>query len=120
MFSDASLYKYGGRVNYEGKVIKISEFWEQDDDRAIHLKEAEEVFMVLLALGGSLMNPWVRVLTDNMAVLSVWQNQGAWDSALNQITKITIHLALKENCEIQMQYFPSVDDIADVQSRSII
>lgn len=37
VFLDASLYKYWGRVEYEGYVIVISEFLEQDDDKVIHL-----------------------------------------------------------------------------------
>lgn len=48
-------------------MIEISDFWEQFDDRAIHLKEAEAVFRVLLAMVGRLMNSQVRVLTDNIS-----------------------------------------------------
>lgn len=74
---------------------------------------------MLLALGGRLIILQVRVLTDNMAVLSVWQNQGARDSALNKITETIFLLTLKENCEIQMQYVPAVENVADSPSRSI-
>lgn len=28
VFSNLSLYKYGGRVDYEGEVIEISNFWD--------------------------------------------------------------------------------------------
>lgn len=41
VFSDASLYKYGGRVEYEKEVIEISNFWEHHDDRKIHHREAK-------------------------------------------------------------------------------
>lgn len=65
--------------------------------------EVEAVFRVLLAHGRMLINSQVCVLTDNMAILSVWQNQGARNGALNKITKRIFHLTLKENCEIQVQ-----------------
>lgn len=58
----------------------------------------------------------VRVFTDNMAALSVWQNQGAQDSALNQITERLCPFTMKENCEIQMQYVPAVENVADAPS----
>lgn len=74
--SDASLYKYGAVVEQGRNRYEISDFWEKNDQRPIHLKEADAVYKVLLALGENLANSRVHVLTDNMAVLSVWQNQG--------------------------------------------
>lgn len=74
--SDASLYKYGAVVEQDRNRYEISDFWEENDQRPIHLKEADAVHKVLLALGENLANSRVPVLTDNMAVLSVWQNQG--------------------------------------------
>lgn len=40
-------------------------------------------------------------------------------AVLNQITKRIFHLTLKENCEIQMKYVPSKENVTDAPSRSI-
>lgn len=51
-----------------------------------------------------------------MAALSEWQNQGVRDSALNQITERLFPFTMKENCEIQMQYVPAVENVANAPS----
>lgn len=42
VFSDASLYKYEGQVKYEGEVIEITDFWEQGNDIANHLRRQKQ------------------------------------------------------------------------------
>ena len=117
--TDASLFKYGAVVEEGEKNLEISDFWDKNDTRPIHLKEAEAVYRVLKALGGRLVDSRVQVFTDNMAVLGVWKSQGARDSALNQITKSLFALTLDYNFELNMQYVPSGQNMADAPSRSI-
>lgn len=117
--SDASLYKYGAVVEQGRNRYEISDFWEENDQRPIHLKEADAVYKVLLALGENIANSRVHVLTDNMAVLSVWQNQGGKDRALNCITKCIFSLTLKLNFELNLQFVPSKLNEADAPSRQI-
>ena len=38
------------------KNLEISDFWDKNDTRPIHLKEAEAVYRVLKALGGRLVD----------------------------------------------------------------
>ena len=54
-----------------------------------------------------------------MAVLGVWKSQGARDSALDQITKSLFALTLDYNFDLNMQYVPSGQNMADAPSRSI-
>lgn len=74
---------------------------------------------MLFALGENLANSRVHVLTDSMAVLSVWQNQGGKDMALNCITKCIFSLTLKLNLELNLQFVPSKLNEADAPSRQI-
>jgi hypothetical protein len=68
--SDASLNKYGAVIEQSGNRFEISDFWEDNDERPIHLKEADAVCRVL-ALGESIANSRVHVWTDNISVLGV-------------------------------------------------
>lgn len=49
--SEASLYNHGAVVEQGGNMYEISDFWEKNDQRPIHSKEADDVYKVLLALG---------------------------------------------------------------------
>lgn len=55
---------------------EISYFWEEIDQRPINLRKADAVYKVLFTLGENLANSRLHVLTDNMDVLIIWQNQG--------------------------------------------
>lgn len=52
--SDASLYNYGTLVEQDRNRYEISDFWEENDQRLTHLKEADAVYKVLLVLGENL------------------------------------------------------------------
>lgn len=115
--TDSSLYKYGAVALVGGQRVVMGDYWETDDDRAIHLKEAEAVLKVLQALGNRLENRRVDLLVDNMAVLSVWENQGGRDRSLNQITKAIFFWVSRYNVDLRMQYVPSSENEADQPSR---
>lgn len=62
--SEAFLHKYGSVVEQCGNRYEIRYFWEKNDQRPIHLKEADDVYKVLLALGENL--PYSRVPVDRL------------------------------------------------------
>ena len=48
--TDASGYKYGAVVCFQGEKVELGDFWETNDSRPIHLKEAEAVLQVLKSI----------------------------------------------------------------------
>uniref|UniRef100_A0A8W8M3B8 Uncharacterized protein n=1 Tax=Magallana gigas TaxID=29159 RepID=A0A8W8M3B8_MAGGI len=73
---------------------KLGDFWETNDSRPIHLKETEAVLQVLKSIEQVIRDSRVDLLEDNVAVLSVWNNQGGRDRSLNNITKVGDFLLL--------------------------
>ena len=119
MSTDASGYKYGAVVYSNEEKIVMGDFWDQSDERSIHLKEAEAILRVLESLKGLILDSRVDLLTDNMAVLSVWERQGGRDRSLNEITKRIFELVTTHNCDLHMQYVPSESNEADAPSRTL-
>lgn len=96
--TDASGFKNGGK-NFSGefKGLILSDFWSNDDSRPIHLKEAEAVYNVLYSCKDKIKNSRVDVLSDIMAVIKTWENQGGKDKQLNDIIKHFFFLVLFMN-----------------------
>ena len=75
--TDAFGFKYGVAILSgidEGKTF--SDFWDAADDRPIHVKEAHAIQQALASLAERVMNKRVNILTDNQAVIKVYENQG--------------------------------------------
>lgn len=119
LYTDSSLYKYGASLIENGNHITLSDFWDTDDKRPIHIKEADAVLKSLESLHDYLKNSRVDVMTDNMAVLGVWQNQGGKDRGINMVMKDIFKLVVEYNIDLHMAYVPSAENPADKPSRSL-
>lgn len=118
--TDASGFKYGGKIlSGEFKGLILSDFWSNDDSRPIHLKEAEAVYNVLYSCKDKIKNSRVDVLSDNMAVIKTWENQGGKDKQLNDIIKQLFCFVYEFNISLNLQYVQSKLNVADEPSRSI-
>lgn len=73
----------------------------------------------MTSLGDELENSRVDVLTDNMSVLSVWENQGGRDKSLNDIAKTIFGFVFLKNIDLHMEYVNTKDNVADGPSRAI-
>lgn len=119
MSTDASLFRYGAVCSVDGERSVIGDYWDDGDARPIHLKEASAVLKALESFGGLLDDSRVDLLTDNMAVRSVWENQGGRDAKLNHITKEIFTFVVNHNIDLRMQYIPSCSNEADEPSRRL-
>ena len=118
--SDASLFKYGAAILSGDKDgMLFGDFWDENDSRPIHLKEAEAVLKVLQSLGDSLKNHRVDLYSDNKAVICSWENQGGKDGALNAVIKTIFDYVLLLNINLNLHYVPSNLNKADEPSRSL-
>lgn len=118
--TDASLFKYGVSVLSDGQeTLNFGDFWDNNDKRPIHLKEAEALIRALQSLGSSVHNQRVDILTDNKAVIAAWENQGVRDKPLNDIMKSLFTLTYSHNIDLHLTYIASNQIKADAPSRSI-
>jgi hypothetical protein len=116
--TDASLYKYGVSViSGTGSGLVFSDFWENNDDRPIHLKEADALFKALQSMTPELINSRLDVLTDSTPLIYAWHNQGARDMNLTAIIKRIFQIVYEFNIDLNLQYIPSRENPADNPSR---
>ncbi|CAC5395301.1 unnamed protein product [Mytilus coruscus] len=74
--TDSSGFRYGASVKLEASTMVLGDYWDTNDCRPIHEKEADAVLKSLQSLGSSLQDSRVDLFTDNMAVIAAWENQG--------------------------------------------
>lgn len=118
--TDASSFCYGVTVlsgNLKG--VAFGEFWEEGDNRPIHLKVAEALLRTIWSLGIDIENHRLDILTDNKAVLCSWQNQGSRNRDLNCIMKQIFQYVFKHNIELNLEYVPSKENLADEASNLV-
>ena len=108
-----------GRKLSVGEAMSFSDYWSKDDNRPIHEKEAYAILKSLESLGGRLLNSQVDVMTDNMAVIGVWNNQGAKCQNLNRILKQIFDVVTLYNIDLHLSFVPSRQNIADGPSRKL-
>lgn len=118
--TDASLFKYGIAIlSNQSDMRTFGDYWENDDNRPIHLKEGDAVYKAILSLGDTICNHRLDVLTDNKSVMFSWQNQGSKDRQLNDIMKKIFNYIFTNNIDLHIQYIPSKLNAADTPSRVI-
>lgn len=116
MSTDASQSGFGA-VGPCGELI-VRDYWQENDRRPIHLKEAEALLKGLLSVSEEIRDHRVVVNVDNKAVIAAW-DKGCKNVPLNEIMKSIFKLTLAYNVELRLRFVPSDDNLADVSSRFI-
>ena len=119
MSTDSSGYRYVAVVQLGGDELVWSHYWSDIDTRPIQVKEADAILMTLMSLGDSLENSRVDILTDNMAVMGAWNNQGERSQSLNDILKAIFGYVVKNNIDLHLGFVPSGENVADSLSRKL-
>ena len=117
--TDASEYKWGASVSQNEENVKMGDFWDMDDLRPIHIKEAHAIVKALTSMEEVIKNHRVDVFVDNKAVVSVWERQGRKDPSLNRVVKDLYEVTFRNNVDLHLVYIPSKDNPADEPSRSL-
>lgn len=76
MYTGASEFNFGASFRLENDATVLQDYWENDDCRPIHEKEAAIVLKSLqsLIMSGVSHDSRVEVLSDNMEVIGSWKN----------------------------------------------
>ena len=117
MYTDSSGFRYGASLGLGKEDMVIGDYWEKDDSRPIHEKEADAVLKSLQSLASVVQDSRVDVLTDNMAVIGAWESQGGRCGPLNRIMKDIFGFVVRFNVDLHMTFVPSKLNIADAPSR---
>ncbi|KAJ8302608.1 hypothetical protein KUTeg_019004 [Tegillarca granosa] len=90
-----------------------------NDDRPIHLKEADALITTISSLFDDLKNYRVDAFVDNKALVDAWNNLVSKNSDLNDALKKLFELSQKCNIDLKVQYIATKDNPADKVSRSL-
>ena len=83
------------------------------------MKEAHAIQQALASLAEREVDKRVDILTDNQAVIKVYENQGGQCHALNSIMKEIFNLVLSFNIDLHLYYVPSKLNDVDAPSRQL-
>jgi len=116
--TDASQFRWAGVImKDDGKKLEISDYFQELDDRPIHLKEAEALIKVLQAVGPNISNKRILVHTDSKALEGAWKAHGSRKSEFNDLMKVIFQLSVQFNLDISLQYINTKVNPADAPSR---
>ena len=114
--TDASGFGWGASLS-EDRVIR--DFWDSNDARPIHLKEADALLKTMRSISGEVSDRRVDVWVDNQALLKAWNNKGGKDPALIEILKSLVTLLSDIHSDLRLLYIESAKNPADAPSRKI-
>ena len=121
--TDSSCFKWGAFMLVQGNVQEFGDLWDSEDQRPIHMKEADALLNALLSVKGQVANHRVDIYCDNQAVVFAWNNQGLRDSNLTAIVKAIFEFTVKENIDLRLHFVPlqriqRMPNLGDCQNRS--
>lgn len=120
MATDASLYKWAGKMLSgleEG--LEIHDYFDDNNNSPIHVKEGLAVLKTLEAWGVRIQNSRLDVFSDNQALIKAWERQGSKSREFNNVLKSLFQLSNKLNLDLQLLYIPTSENPADAPSRSL-
>ena len=87
--SDASLYKWGAVIYWgsDRQEVSTGDYWQHNDARPIHLKEADALICALKCASSHIINSRVDAYVDSMDVVCAWNGQGCKSLELNDCIK---------------------------------
>ena len=94
MATDASLYKWAGKMLSgleEG--LEIHDYFDDNNNSPIHVKEGLAVLKTLEAWGVRIQNSRLDVFSDNQALIKAWERQGSKSREFNNVLKSLFQLS---------------------------
>lgn len=113
--TDSSTFKWGAVL--DGR--EVGDFWDREDNRPIHIKEAEALLCALQAFRGDLQHHRVDARVDNMAVVHSWNGEGSRSPELNMVLKKIFQVTRELNIELKTSYINTKVNPADKPSRRL-
>ena len=122
--TDASSYMWGAAIQNSTQTgsawNEIGDYWQQGDNRPIHIKEAYALLHTLQAIADTIRHARVDALIDNMALVLAWQRLGCKDPALNSVLQELFQFTMEHDILLVVEYVASKDNPADAPSRRLL
>lgn len=120
LFSDSSLFKWGGIVHLPSGSVEISGFWVGEErELSIMSLEAKGLLNVLKSVKDDIKGHRVDAHVDNQVLLNSWKNQGARSRELNKVLKELFQFVLDLDVVLNLSYVGSKSNPADAPSREL-
>lgn len=120
LFSDSSLFKWGGIVHLPSGMAEISGFWEGEDrSLSIMSLEAKALLNVLKSVKDDIRGHRVDAHVDNQVLINSWKNQGTRSREMNTVIKELFQLVLDLDLVLNLTYVESKSNPADAPSRDL-
>ncbi|KAJ8316599.1 hypothetical protein KUTeg_005850 [Tegillarca granosa] len=115
--TDSSGLKWGAVIELGGKSLEFSDFWDSNDVRPIHVKEAHSLLNALISIKPQVADHRIDAFVDNMALVHTWNNQGRKDPSLNRVVKNCVFLQLMKSWnKVQSHFGPHTCDLMSLDS----
>ena len=120
MYTDSSLFKWGGLIHFPEKTEEISDYWP-DEMRSNHIMvlEAKALLNVLSSVKERIKHHRIDALVDSQPLLNSWNNQGSKNSLLNSVLKDIFQFTLDEDIILNLSFVGSKSNLADDESRRL-
>jgi len=106
IYSDASLFAWGGVFPKESRVC-ISDYWPASlVDLDINVKETKTLFNTLLSFGDKLRDARVDAYVDNQTLVRAWQSQATRSSFFSDVLKELSNTVLRLNLHLFAFLYP--------------
>ena len=120
MYTDSSMFKWGGVINFSEKTVEISDYWpEQMRSDHIMVLEAKALLNVLTSVKGRIKHHRVDALVDSQPLLNSWNNQGSKCTLLNSVLKDIFKFTLDADIILNLSYVGTKSNLADAGSRRL-
>ena len=96
------------------------DFWQADDPRPIHLKEADALLRALQASKDVTKDTRVIAHVDNRVVVDAWNNFRSRKEDLNILLLQLFQYTVDQNCDLNIVYINTKDNRADAPSRTTL
>ena len=97
----------------------MSDLWDKNDERPIHLKETQALINGLKSVSDVVRDHRVDAYVDNLACVQAWEKRTFKDLALNELMKDLFNFTVEFNVDLRLYYIPSKENPADSLSRTL-
>ena len=120
IYTDSSLFKWGGVIHFPEKTLEISDYWPESE-RSDHIMvlEAKALLKVLTSIKERIKHHRIDALVDSQPLLHSWNNQGSKNSLLNLVLKDLFQFTLDTDIILSLSYVATKSNLADAGSRRL-
>ena len=120
MYSDSSLFKWGGVIHFPEKTEEISDYWPAHMRKEhIMVLEAKALLNVLISIKDRIAHHRIDAFVDSQVLINSWNNEGSKNGLLTSVIKDIFEFTLNEDVILNLTYVGTTSNPADAGSRKL-